>query len=296
LMRSEALFAADQLSDAVDPATMLLRDRLTAFADSLFTLHVEMLTRLDELITRDAMLAIRDDPEYGDERSVHLPAAQSGMRVIVEGRSAADPSATLSVDCGMFDVTVEVRDEETSALVYSGAMFGPTSHTLPALRVDDPNLLRVELLRVDAGPGWGTPCRVGVFGRRRWRGPAIPLGAAEFDMVMFHAANFDVQMTELDREIMAARGSTDPELLQLLDYVERVVTDVSFDSGRWRTIPDHVDQDDLELIQLTNRVNDAALAALAASPQLARPELPTAVAKINQIRTENQTGITLIGP
>jgi hypothetical protein len=217
------------------------------------------------------------------------------MHVVVEGRDVTDPTATLGVDCGM-QVQVDVTDEETGASVYTGTMFAGGVHMFPGLRVGEPNLLQIRLQKTDPGPGWGFPCSVTTHSLRHWRGPVIPLGA-EFDMLMIHAAQFDSEMMMLDFEIGTARSTMDPDTQVVLDELERIVTEVTIDSGRWRSLPDHIDQDDLELIQLTNlRVLDPVLIALASSPQLARRELPNAAMIVERIRVENQTGVGIIGP
>jgi hypothetical protein len=122
-------------------------------------------------------LVPRDVPAYLDSRVVDTIGGTNVFDVVVEGRTAADPTATISASCGDFPAELRVVDAEGGELVPRtvGAAGEPTVVSVP-LEHDVLKVLRVELSISD--PAWNR-CTVVVTGRRQVRGSAEPIDTLE---------------------------------------------------------------------------------------------------------------------
>lgn len=123
-------------------------------------------------------LVPRDEPAYLDSRVVDTIGGTNAFDVVVEGRSAADPTATISASCGDFPAELRVLDAEGGELVPRtvGAGGEPTVVSVP-LEHDVLRVLRVELSISDTTT-WNR-CTVVVTGRRQVRGAAEPIDSLE---------------------------------------------------------------------------------------------------------------------
>lgn len=123
-------------------------------------------------------LVPRDEPAYVDSRVVDTIGGTNVIDVVVEGRSAADPTATISASCGDFPAELRVVDAEGGELVPRTVGAGGGSPTVVSVPVghDVLRVLRIELSISD--PAWNR-CTLVLTGRRQVRGAAEPIDALE---------------------------------------------------------------------------------------------------------------------
>ncbi len=265
----DAMIAVSTWSASGEPTLVALEIECVAMRGEVAALRDVMWARFRELAD-GAVVMPRDEPGYVDTRIVETITGTTAIDVVVEGRSATDPTATVSADCSDFPANVRVLDAEGGELVPETVGPGGEPNVIPIeLGHDDLHVLRIEVSVTDL-EFWNT-CTVSVSGRRRLRGARETIDALEQRAITTEATswatNGDGLRTALDRARTA--GSIDVGRIEAVEHFAREAT-AAVSRQRNLQVATSIDVEDWEIDQLVlERIILPLADTLIADPEIA---------------------------
>lgn len=279
-----------------DPDLATLETACITLRDGLLSLRDRLWLRFGELVDT-TVLTPRDEPSYVDSRAIELVAGATAIDVVVEGRSAAEPTATIETSCASFPTDVRVIDSETGEeLVPTTSSVGGVPNVVEVdLGHDDVRVLRVEVSTTD-GSGW-TPCTVTISGRRRFRGARETIDTIEASAIASADADWSAAAGGIASQIAMA-SPTGPLVEDRVASLESFARDATAAVSRLRTHgrAGTVDEEDYEIHQLTLQevilpMSDALLADPGiSSDAMLTPHLDTWRRVIGELLAETAPG------
>lgn len=282
-----------------DPMLGALHAALLDLRAALFTMHALLRPRFREIIDTIAVPTEHENTEYADQRLVHFVPGYADYHVVVEGRDAADPSATITWSCVGIDlVTITVDDDESGERRLELSDVAPGGSHAVTLPADEQRSLRVRLDNLGDPFGY-TECDVSFFGPRHLRGDTIPISSGEQSALASAAGTWSATLSRMSGVMAMVRSEGLGDEPALATVIEEYVRERDGASGAWRATitPAVYESDDLEMLSAELTVLDAVGAALEGSRAIAASSRFSAfVPELAALRTADADAAAMLAP